>query len=88
MAGSVALVSCLVFDVFKNALGEAHRYVYASYLPTLLDKSCLGETAKFVRGFSDAGYSEEDLFLNFLVPIPEALLFLAIAMVVAARRKM
>lgn len=86
---ATALVSFLVFDAFKGLLGEGSRWVFASYQPSLVDRTYLREvTWKVARGFSDITYKNEELWYNFTVPLAEALLFLALALLVARRRRM
>ncbi len=88
--GVTALVATLLpflaFDLFKEALGEFRTYVFASFTPSLIDKSNLRETAGVVRGFFDKGYGEDLLRANFVVPLPQALLLIALALVLHARR--
>jgi hypothetical protein len=74
-------------DVLKSLLGNSANFLYASFQPSLLDQSYLGEVSRIVRGYSDVLLDERTLQLNYWVPIPEMLLFAGIAVLVARRRK-
>ena len=74
------------FDLFKDVIGAAQVWVFASFAPSLVDKSCLHEMAGIASGYSDAGYTEFVLRMNHVVPWPEALLFLCIACWIVSRR--
>jgi ABC-type transport system involved in multi-copper enzyme maturation permease subunit len=87
-AATIALISTIAFDLFKGFLGGAARYVYASFLPALLDRSYLKEVSVMARGFSDRGFSEAETWLNFVVPLPTAALFVGLALAIGQRRKM
>ena len=88
VAVAVAMIAALILDVGQNWVETAGRYVYASYLPTLLDRSYLTQVVQCSRGFSDYGFSEQESLLNLVVPIPEALALLALAVGIAVRRKL
>ncbi len=87
-AGAVttALTTWLAFDLFKDALGPARIWIFATFAPTLLDRSAWSEFAGVARGYSDAGLSEELWRMNLFVPGPWALLWLALACNLVARR--
>jgi hypothetical protein len=88
-AGGVAtaLGLTLAFDLFKGSLGDASRFVYASYLPSLIDRSYLHDVSRIVRGFSDVLVEDRTVILNIAVPWPAALLFLLIALAAIRRRE-
>ena len=56
LAGSLATI--LLWDVFKEDLGDARWFVFASHAPTFADGSGMREMASFARGMSDAGHPE------------------------------
>jgi hypothetical protein len=89
-AGGVAtaLGLTLAFDLFKGALGGISRFVYASYIPSLVDRSYLKEVSRIVRGFSDVLVEDETILLNVTVPWPAALLFLFLALAAIRRREL
>jgi len=87
-AVGIALPLVLAFDVFEGLLGRSADLVFLSYPPTLIDRSYLAEAAKLARGFSDAGWTDGRLILNFAVPIPEAALLVLAALWIFGRRKL
>ncbi len=82
---AVALGLSIVWDMAKSSLGRAAAWGYASYQPTLVDTSYLREVGQMARGFSDFRDVEA---LNFIVPLPEAALFLVLTLAVTVRRKL
>jgi len=76
----------LGFDLFKGIIGDSQVWIFASYAPSLVDKSCLKEMAGIAAGYSDSGYTEFVLHMNYLVPWPEAVLLLALACWIVSRR--
>ncbi len=87
-AVAVGLLATVGFDVFEDALGRAAGWVFLSYAPSLLDGSLLKEVSKLARGYSDAGFSSEKLWLNFAVPLPEAALLLGLTLWTMDRRRL
>lgn len=86
VAVSAALGVFLVFDLFKEVLGEARYLVFASHVPTLSDTSAWAELPGVARGFSDAGFSDGLFRAALIVPWPGAILFAAGACLVLSRR--
>ena len=84
---ALAVGASLSFDLFKGLLGDSAGYLYAAYHPSLVDQSYLGEVARIVRGYSDVFVEDAVLRLNQWVPIPQAILFVAMAMLIMQRRK-
>jgi ABC-type transport system involved in multi-copper enzyme maturation permease subunit len=87
-AVGAALVSYIMFDLFKGLLGDSDRFVFATFNPAIVDRSYLHEVGQLARGFSTAGFAEPLLSLNVLVPIAEGLLFLLLAGAIFARRRL
>lgn len=87
-AVALAVGVTLVVDIFKNVLGGAAYYVYAAFQPSLIDQSYLSDVARIVRGYSDVLIDQQVYQLNLWVPIPQAILFVILAMVVVNRRKL
>lgn len=87
-AVSIALALYLGYDLFEDALGRARDWVFASFAPSLLGGSALEEAAGVARGLSDAGFSEELLARSTWLPVPQALLLLALTTLVLARRSL
>lgn len=85
-AVTVALGISLALDVFKGVLGNAAHYLYARYQPSLIDQSYLQDVGRLVRGYSDVMIDPQVLALNEWVPLPQLLLFVALALL-AVRRK-
>lgn len=81
-----ALGLSLAFDVFKGVLGERAYYIYASFQPSLIDQSYLQDVSRLVRGYSDVMIDNRMLQLNEWVPLPEALLFVVIALICVQRK--
>lgn len=89
-SGATGVVAALAlffgFDLFKDVLGDAQYWAFASFCPSLVDSSAMGEAALAARGFSDAGFPAHVVTLNSLVPLPQAVLFVLVAVVVIRRR--
>lgn len=81
-----ALGITLAMDIFKGMLGERASYLYASFQPSLIDQSYLHDVSRLVRGYSDVMIDNRVLQLNEWVPIPEALLFIVLALVIVRRK--
>ncbi len=64
-AVATALVLFVAFDLVKDSLGPDLKYLcFASFAPSLADSSAMGETAGFVRGFSDKGMRPHQIALG------------------------
>jgi ABC-type transport system involved in multi-copper enzyme maturation permease subunit len=85
-AMTVALALYLGFDLFKETLGEAQYLVFASFAPSFVDGSLLSEMSGLARGFSDAGFPDGILERNLLLPWPQALVLVGLAVWAASRR--
>ena len=66
LAGSLATI--LLWDVFKEDLGDARWFVFASHAPTFADGSGMREMASFARGMSDADTPKP--FTTWASPFP------------------
>ena len=82
----VAMLGYLLFDAMKGILGRANEYVFATFAPSLVDRSYLGEVAQIARGFSDAGYGPGTWTRNLVVPPVEAIAFVLGAILATRRR--
>ena len=87
-AVSVALALFLGFDLFKEVLGDDQYWVFAAYVPSLVDTSAMGEMTGLARGFSDAGFPAALQRMNFLTALPETLLLVAAGCWVSERRSL
>ena len=67
-------------------LGDAARYLYASFQPSLIDQSYLQDVGRLVRGYSDVMIDPQVLSLNAWVPLPQLALFVVIALLVVRRK--
>lgn len=85
-AVAVAAGAMLIADIFKSVLGKGAHYVFATFQPSLMDQSYLGDVARIVRGYSDVLIDERVYQLNLWVPAPEALIFLLLALWAVSRR--
>jgi ABC-type transport system involved in multi-copper enzyme maturation permease subunit len=85
-AVTAALGVTLALDVFKGVLGDATRYLYASFQPSLIDQSYLQDVGRLVRGYSDVMIDPQVLSLNEWVPLPQLALFVVIALLVVRRK--
>lgn len=83
---SLALLSLLCYDLFKDFLGRPIPWFFATYAPTFSDTSALSEMSGVASGFSDMGYSTEALLASTLVPLPYIAICLALACLATARR--
>ena len=81
-----ALGITLAMDIFKGVLGKSADYLYASFQPSLIDQSYLQDVSRLVRGYSDVMIDNRVLQLNEWVPIPEALVFIILALVIVRRK--
>lgn len=86
-AVTVAVGIALLVDIFKALLGQSANYWYGSFQPSLLDQSYLGEVGRIVRGYSDVLIDPAFYQLNLWVPLPQAVVFVVLALVVARRRR-
>lgn len=82
------LAAFLGFDLFKGVIGDSQVWIFASFTPSLIDKSCMKEMAGIAAGYSDSGYTEFVLHMNYIVPWPEAVLLLALACWIVSRRSL
>ncbi len=87
-AVGICLAVFLGFDLFKDVIGGVQKWVFATYTPSLVDKSCMGEMAGIARGYSDSGYMDEMLRMNHIVPWPEAAILLLATCWVVSRRSL
>ena len=87
-AVTTALGISIAIDVFKSMLGDYALYIYASFLPSLLDQSYLQDVSRLVRGYSDVLIDERAQQLNMLVPIPSMLIFLVAALFLVRKRSL
>lgn len=85
-AVAVAVGMALLVDLFKGVVGRAANYWYGSFQPSLVDQSYLGEVARIVRGYSDVLIDPAFQQLNLWLPLPQALVFVIAALLIASRR--
>ena len=85
---TTALGITLAIDIFKGLLGNMANYLYASYLPSLIDQSYLQSVSRIVRGYSDVLIDAHVLQLNMWVPFPALALFFAAGLWIVQRRKL
>lgn len=83
---TLALGATLSFDVFKASLGDGAGYVFANFLPSLIDASYLGDVARLARGYSDVLIDERLLDLNTWTPLPAFLLCLVLSLSLIQRK--
>ena len=81
-----ALGITLALDVFKGVLGEKAYYLYASFQPSLIDRSYLQDVSRLVRGYSDVLIDSRMLQLNEWIPWPQMLLFIVVALLFVRRK--
>lgn len=87
-AVGLAVGLALLLDVFKSAAGNTAQYVYATFQPSLIDASYLSDVARIVRGYSDVLIDPTFLQLNIWVPIPQAVVFVIVALLLIGRRRL
>ncbi|MDX1491870.1 MAG: ABC transporter permease subunit [Pseudohongiellaceae bacterium] len=85
---TTALGITLAVDIFKSVLGSYAYYIYASFQPSLVDRSYLSDVGRLVRGYSDVMVDTQMLSLNQWIPLPQMLVFIAAALVVVRFRKL
>ncbi len=82
-----ALVLFVIYDLLKDSLGPDGKYfIFATYAPSLVDTSALGEAAGVVRGYSDSGFPDDLYAMANRLPWLGALLGVAAAILVLRRR--
>ena len=79
------LICTYSFDILAGALGDGASYVFVKYLPTLAKGCHLEQAVDFAAGYSNTEHYDP---LNFIAPVPEALLFLGLAIILIHRRKL
>ncbi len=87
-AVSLSLGTGLILDIFKPVLGNFQHYIFCSFQPSLIDHSYLSDVQRIVSGYSDVFMDDRIHQLNLWVPIPEALIFLLITLIVINRRNL
>lgn len=87
-AVTTALGLTLGLDILKSMFGDFAHYFYAYYQPSLIDESYLSDVSRLVRGYSDVLINERLQQLNLLVPLPEMLFFVVLAIVLVKRRSL
>ena len=87
-AVSLAIGAGLILDVLKPVFGNIRYYIFSSFQPSLMDHSYLNEVHRIVCGYSDVLVDDRIHQLNLWVPIPEALFFLIITLIVINRRNL
>ena len=87
-AVSLAIGAGLFLDIFKSALGDLQHFIFSSFQPSLIDHSYLKDVQRIVSGYSDVLIDDRIHQLNLWIPIPEALLFLLITLIVINRRNL
>ena len=85
-AVGLCLAVFLGFDLFKEVIGDGQALVFATFVPSLVDKSCMHEMAGIAQGYSDSGYTEVMLRMNHIVPWPQALALVLAACWIVRRR--
>ena len=85
-AVTLALGMALLLDLFKGVIGNAAHFIYASFQPSLLDQSYLHDVARIVRGYSDVLIDERTYLFNLWLPLPQAVLFVILALVIVRKR--
>lgn len=88
LAVSLGLGFFLAYDLFKDVLGEARFWCFATYVPSFRDTSAMAEISSLAKGYSDAGYTDEVLRMNQVLPWPQALLLLFATLAVMSRRSL
>ena len=87
-AVSLAIGAGLLLDIFKSAFGDLRHFIFSSFQPSLIDHSYLKDVQRIVSGYSDVMLDDRIHQLNLWVPIPEALFFLFITLIVINRRNL
>lgn len=87
-AVTAALGATLALDIFKGMMGEASRWLYATFQPSLIDQSYLDDVSRLVRGYSDVLLDPSFLQMNQWVPLPQMLLFLLVSLILITRKRL
>jgi len=87
-AVTMAVGVTLALDLFKTVMGDYADFLYARFQPSLVDQSYLADVSRLVRGYSDVLVDERILQLNSWTPWPALLIFLTLALLIVARRKL
>jgi hypothetical protein len=84
LAGSLAAI--LLWDVFKEDMGESRFYVFATHAPTFADGSAMKELAGFARAYSDAGLPDAVINMGMILPPIQAVVFVGLAVLALRKR--
>ena len=60
-------------SIYSNLHLSLADYLYARFLPSLVDTSYLSEVSRLVRGYSDVLVDDRIFQMNLLIPIPTAI---------------
>ena len=85
-AVGAALSLFLVFDLFKEELGEGRHWVFAAYAPSFVDGSAMNEMVGIAQGFSDAGYPDALFAAGRVLPTAEGVACVLLACLLLSRR--
>jgi len=86
IALAASLAAVLLWDIFKEDVGDKRWLVFASHAPTFADGSGMRELAGFSRGMSDAGMPEGVFRMGTILSPAEAIVFVLIACLAVRRR--
>ncbi len=86
VAASACLGAFIVMETAKSSMFEGKRFLFNTYMPSLLDTSYFQALKGFANGMSDTAWEASAIYFNVATPLISALVFLAIAMVIFGRR--
>lgn len=86
LALAASLACILLWDVFKEDVGQKHFFVFASHAPTFADGSAMKEMAGFARGMSDAVQQNAIFNMGRILPPLQAIVFIALSCLAIRKR--
>lgn len=86
IATSACIGAYVFLEAAKGFSPLLRRYLFNTYMPSLLDTSYFSALASFAEGNSDAGVDSMWLGFNLAIPLISAVVFLTVASLVFGRR--
>jgi len=87
-AVALAATCFLGYDLFKELLGDRALFVFASWVPSIFDRSAMHEMVQVALGYSDAGLAEGAVRAAAILPWGWAFALLALSCGIVGRRRL
>lgn len=86
IAASATLGAYIVMETAKEGMRDGQKYLFNTFMPSLLDTSYFKEVKGFADGMSDSGWDQALFQYNIISPLAAAAVFFIIACIVFQRR--